>query len=162
MVLNTRKALERMEKRGMNRAAVCTKTGLSERSFAWILENGDCSVDALERIADALEVSANEITTSDPTMENENVIEFVRDGSSATVTFCQGRYITKIRKLAAKYPEECRIVAENKNKSIVALVPVKWVKVNPPKTMSGEQRLAVGERMRGLKIGEKDAFTQTD
>ncbi len=141
MVLNTRKTLERMEERGLDRAAVCTKTGLSERSFVWILENGDCSVDALERIADALEVNTNEIIVNDPTMENENVIEFVRDGSSATVTFCQGRYITKIRKLAAKYPEECRIVAENKNKSIVALVPVSWIKISANKIQLTEEEI---------------------
>lgn len=55
-------------------------------------------------------------------MENciENVIEFIGDEKRATVTFSQGRYKSRIRKLAEEHPEECQIMAENKDGSLCA------------------------------------------
>ena len=74
----------------------------------------------------------------------ENVIEFYADDKRATVTFTQGRYVSRIRKLAEEKPDECQIVAENKDNSIVAHIPTKWVKISPPKNLSEEtkERLA--------------------
>ena len=82
---------------------------------------------------------------------SENVIEFLTDQKKATLTLSQRRYITKIEKLAEKPPEECIIEARNKDGSIVAVVPVSWIKVSPPKQMSEEQRRASAERLRKLK-----------
>ena len=56
-------------------------------------------------------------------LEQENVIEFLKDAKTATVTFSQGRYISKIKKLAEKHPDEVEIIAVNKN-SIMAHIPV--------------------------------------
>ena len=42
----------------------------------------------------------------------ENVIEFVQNAETATVTFCQGRYISRIKELAEKKPDECKIVSD--------------------------------------------------
>lgn len=77
----------------------------------------------------------------------ENVIEFINDQERATVTFSQRRYKSKIKKLAEKYPEECRIIAENKDGSICAHIPTKWVKVSPPRKISDEQKEAARKRM---------------
>lgn len=63
-------------------------------------------------------------------LAQENVIEWLRNSETATVTFTQGRYITKIRKLAEKYPDKVQITAENKDGSIVAHIPVKAIKIN--------------------------------
>lgn len=80
---------------------------------------------------------------------NENVIDWIRDSKYATVTFSQGRYITKIKKLAEKYPDECEIVAENKDGSILAHIPVKWIKISANKSnMPEEQRIASAERLK--------------
>ena len=70
----------------------------------------------------------------------ENAIEFLKDEKRATVTFSQGRYKSRIRKLAAAHPEECQIVAENKDGSICAQIPVDWVKIAPLRTVSDERR----------------------
>lgn len=70
----------------------------------------------------------------------ENVIEFIRDEKRATVTFTQGRYKSRIRKLAKSHPEECQIVAENQDGSICAHIPVEWVKISPLKRVSNERR----------------------
>jgi hypothetical protein len=61
---------------------------------------------------------------------NENAIEFLRGAETATVTFSQGRFISKIRKLAEKHPDKVQIVAENKDGSIVAHIPVKAIHIN--------------------------------
>ena len=81
----------------------------------------------------------------------ENVIEFYNNEKRATVTFSQGRYITKLKKLAKQRPEECEIVAENADGSITAHIPTKWVKINPTKILSEDQREQLRERMHNVR-----------
>lgn len=80
--------------------------------------------------------------------ENENAIEFLKDQKQATGTFSQGRYISRIRKLAEQYPDECQITAENPDGTIVAHFPVRWIKINPPKELTEEQRAEIAERFK--------------
>ena len=70
----------------------------------------------------------------------ENVFEFVQNSDTATVTLCQGRYITRIRELAEKKPDKCKIVTENRDGSIVAHIPTSWIRINPDKELSEEHR----------------------
>ena len=77
----------------------------------------------------------------------ENVIEFVLNSETATCTFCQGRYISRIKELAKKKPDKCKITAENADGSIVAHIPTSWIKINPEKELSDEQRQAIAERL---------------
>lgn len=81
----------------------------------------------------------------------ENIIEWVRDEKRATLTFTQGRYLSKIKKLAKTYSEECQIVAENTDGSVVAHVPVIWIKINPPRQLTEEQRKAAAKRLKSYK-----------
>ena len=69
----------------------------------------------------------------------ENIIEFLSDEAKAMVTFSQGRYKSRIKKLAAERPEECDIVAENQDGSLCAHIPVSWVKITPTKELSEKQ-----------------------
>lgn len=83
---------------------------------------------------------------------NENVLEWYKNEPTATVTFSQGKYITKIRKLAEKFPEECQITHENHDGSIVAHIPVKWIKVNnPQRVMTEEEKRLAAERIRNSR-----------
>lgn len=77
----------------------------------------------------------------------ENVIEFVLNSDVATCTFCQGRYISRIKELAKKKPDKCKITAENADGSIVAHIPTSWIRINPEKELSDEQRQAIAERL---------------
>lgn len=147
MKLNVKKVSQIMGEQRVSSEDVCFKTGLSAKSFEWILENGFCSIDAVERIADVLEVEANQIITDD-FGENENAIEFLKDSDRATATLCQGRFIIRVRKLAESHPGECQIVAENKSGSIVAHIPTSWIKINPPRELSEEERQKRAEQMR--------------
>ena len=147
MRLNRKKANEIMESKSITEEMICMRTGLWEKSLQWILNNGFASEEAMERITDAMGVGVGEILLPDISSNVENAIEFTRDSERATVSFSQGRYITRIKKLAAERPEECEIVAENKDGSICAHVPVTWVKISPPAARSEEQREQARERL---------------
>lgn len=78
----------------------------------------------------------------------ENMIEFLENEERATVTFTQGRYKSRIRKLAKEKPEECQIVAQNPDGSLCAHIPVAWIKINPGYQLTEEQREQKAETMR--------------
>ena len=63
----------------------------------------------------------------------ENLIEFLNGQKRATVTLSQGRYKTKVEKLAKERPDECKILARNLDGTILAHVPTYWVKISPPR-----------------------------
>lgn len=85
---------------------------------------------------------------------NDNAIEFYTNGERATVTFTQGRFINKIKKLAERNPGNVEIIAENEDGSLCAHVPVSWIKISPPRTVSEEQRAMAAERLKSLRNPE--------
>lgn len=78
----------------------------------------------------------------------ENTIEFQKDSTTATVTFTQGRYKNRIRKLADDRPDECNIIAENEDGSLCAHIPTEWIRINPSVRLTEEQRQQRAERLR--------------
>lgn len=64
------------------------------------------------------------------------------------------RFITKVRKLKEKYPEQVRILAEPENNDgcIYAELPKEWFRIQPPKKMNytDEQRKEMSERMKRI------------
>ena len=80
----------------------------------------------------------------------ENCIEFVRNSQVATVAFSQGKFINRIRKLAEKFPDECVILDENYDGSLVAHIPTKWVKISPTRQVSDEFKQVASERFKEL------------
>lgn len=78
---------------------------------------------------------------------NENVIEFLRGQQTATVCFSQQRFVNRIIELAKNYPQVCVIKDMNNDGSIVAHIPVEWVKIRPPRQMTEKQRLEIVERL---------------
>lgn len=68
----------------------------------------------------------------------ENEIEFLNNQKVATVTLSQGRYISKVRRLAGKYPDEVKIVTENQDGSIVAHIPTSYIKISRSKRTASE------------------------
>lgn len=79
-------------------------------------------------------------------MSRENVIEWLNGQDMVTVSFSQGKYINKVKKLAAK-SDDVQIVAENDDGSICAHLPLKYIKISPPRQMSEEQRQQARERL---------------
>lgn len=86
----------------------------------------------------------------------ENAIEFYKGDKRATGSFTQERYITKIKKLAKDYPDECQIVAENEDGSICCHFPVRWIKISANKSnLTEEQKEAARLRLAKYRA-EKD------
>ena len=77
----------------------------------------------------------------------ENVIEWLRDEETATVTFTQGRMKKRIMKLAEERPDEVFVTAINADGSMCARIPTKWIKIGPPRSVSEEQVEAARERI---------------
>ncbi|MGI6068861.1 MAG: hypothetical protein ACOYBE_00340 [Blautia sp.] len=148
MRLNGKKLLDLMRDKSLTDEMICSRTGLYRKSLQWILDSGFVSMEAAERIAEAVGIEAKKILLPDAMMDVENAIEFTKDSDRATVSFSQGRYIGRIRKLAAARPEECEIMTENKDGSICAHIPVNWVKISPPKKYTEEQRQKMAVRLQ--------------
>ena len=142
MKLNTEKFLPLAEGHDL-----VAETGLMKRSVDWCLSGKSCTYEAIEKLCLAVGVSPAEVTMVDYDEDvHENVIEFERNQATATLTLCQGRFIGKIRKLAQERPEACQIVAENSDGTIVAHMPVDWIKFRPEMELTDEQREALSER----------------
>ena len=78
----------------------------------------------------------------------ENVIEFITGEKTATLTIHQGKYKTRIKKLAEERPDEVKILSENKDGSILAHIPTKWIKINPPRKLSEEYKEELAQRVK--------------
>lgn len=77
----------------------------------------------------------------------ENNIEWVTGDDTISVTLTSQRHITKIRKLAERKPDEVKIIT-NKDGSIYATLPLSYLKFNPPKDLTDEQRKILAERLK--------------
>ena len=85
-------------------------------------------------------------------MTQENVIEWIRGDKEVTVTLAGNtKYNNKVRKYAEDYPEAVKIVAVNQDSSIVAHLPLSWIKISKPKSVSDEQREKARERFAKLR-----------
>lgn len=129
-----------MTEKNLTDENICIMTGLCRKSFQWIMNNGFVSEDALERLADAAGVAVKDIYLPDFSGDMENGIEFLKDQKRATVQFSQVRFKTRIKNLAKRFPDECEIVAENKDGSLLAHIPVEWVRINPGKKLSDDEK----------------------
>ena len=82
---------------------------------------------------------------------NEFCIEWTKDRDYATVTAPSGTALkSKLIALAEKRPEEVKRVFENVDGSVLYHVPVKYIKVSPPKKVSEEQKNQAAERFKKM------------
>ena len=140
MRLNTDNYQRILNEKQLSHEYVQKAAGLSEKTYSWILDNGFIECETLERIADAINCPVCDILSPDYKGYSENVIEWIKDEKRATLTLSQRRAISRVKKLATQYPEQCQVVVENKDGSICAHIPVGWVKISPPKKVSDKQR----------------------
>ena len=86
-------------------------------------------------------------------MENtENVLEFISGTHTATVTFTNKKHINRIKKLYEERKDDFKDFVENKDGSICAKIPLKWIKINPGsktgRVMTEEQKEAARIRLQ--------------
>lgn len=80
---------------------------------------------------------------------NENVIEFLEDDKYALVTFSQKRYINKIRSLAKKFPDKCKIEDESSD-HIYARIPTSWVRIQGTVEKTQQQKNMLREAAKDM------------
>ena len=144
-----------MKQQNIEKADIERMTGITVQTLDWIFENEYLEVSTLERLAHVVKCSTRKIALPDH-YDNENVIEWLRGGKTATLSLTQGRTITRIMKLAKSRLEECRIIAENVDGSIVARVPVGWIKISPIREVSEEQKEAARVRMKEMRENKRN------
>lgn len=88
----------------------------------------------------------------------ENVIEFAKGSKTATVTFVgNSKFASRIRQLAEKFPDDVEIMHENADGSVMAHIPVKYIKINNrAREMSEEEKDALRERFKAVRINNKE------
>ena len=94
---------------------------------------------------------------------NENAIEWIRGQKTATVTVSGNTKLnSRVRKIAKERPDECQIDVENSDGSLVAHIPVKWIKINPSKIMTEEEKEIAKQRGREMYEKNKDKLHRTN
>ena len=82
-------------------------------------------------------------------MENqENMIEFITGQRTATVTFTNRKHINRIKKLYEEHKDDFKYFVENQDGSVCAKIPLKWIRISPPRMVSDEQREAARIRLQ--------------
>ena len=146
MRLNVGKYQELMKQQNIVKEDIERVAGIAVWALDWIFSQEYLEVSTLERLAQVVKCDTKEIALPDHA-SNENVIEWLKDEKTATLSITQVRTITKVMRLSEERPEECKIIAANADGSIVAKVPVSWIKISPPKQFTEEQRKEMGNRL---------------
>ena len=86
-------------------------------------------------------------------MENmENMIEFISGTRTATVTFTNQKHINRMKKLYEERKDDFKYFKENKDGSVCAKIPLKWIKINAGsktgRVMTEEQKEAARIRLQ--------------
>ena len=90
----------------------------------------------------------------------ENVIEWLNGQDTIAVTLAQGRLITRVERLAKKYPKQVKILKRNSDGSIFAKLPLKALKLSlsTKREMSEEEKQAVRARLQKGKADKEDEW----
>lgn len=81
----------------------------------------------------------------------ENVIEWITGQEKVTLSLSQRRHINKVKALAVQYPNEVQIVAQNRDGSICAHIPVSYIRLQRPPAYSDEQKARFASGLRGAR-----------
>ena len=91
----------------------------------------------------------------------ENVIEFISNTRTATVTFTNQKHINRIKKIYEERKDDFKYFKENTDGSVCAKIPLKWIKINAGsktgRVMTEEQKEAARIRLANArkKMGKK-------
>ena len=87
----------------------------------------------------------------------ETNFEYIAGEKAGCFSSSEQKWINKIKKYAKDKPDEVQIIAENKDGSIVAHIPVKWFKVSPPRRISNEQQERLRDNLQKYR-GQKNVL----
>lgn len=77
----------------------------------------------------------------------ENSIEWYNGNEIMTVTLSQKKFINKILKLAELYPDEVKVDIINDDGTILAHIPLRYLRFTRPRELSEEEKEIARERL---------------
>lgn len=90
----------------------------------------------------------------------ETAWDWYSDEKIATMCSSEASWIKKLTALAEQYPEDVviRKTPEDNGGVILVSLPKKWFKIKPPtkRTLTDEQRAALSERIKRIRINIKE------
>ena len=93
----------------------------------------------------------------------ENAIEWLKGRKVATVTLAGGTALnTRVKKLAKSKPDKCQIRDTNENGTIVAHIPVSWIRINPGVEYTEEQRAEMVARGKAAYEKNRTALRESN
>ena len=83
----------------------------------------------------------------------ETVFEHTQNSTTWTVSTDERLYKNQLARLAKAHPDDVRMIAQNKDGSVLYHIPASWLRVRPPRKcgMTPEQRAAVAERLKASR-----------
>ena len=81
----------------------------------------------------------------------ENAIEWYNGQDTITITLSQKKFINKVLKLAEDFPNEVKIDKINEDGTLLAHIPLKYLRISRPRELSEEERKAAAERLANYK-----------
>ena len=83
----------------------------------------------------------------------ETVVGYIDSDKHASLCSGERKWINRILKLKTEHPDEVSIkeYPETNQGIILAHFPKKWLKINPPRQMSDEQKVAMAERLKAVR-----------
>lgn len=93
---------------------------------------------------------------------NECSIAWIRGGEYAEVSAHSGSKLKgRVLKLSEQFPDDVKILVTNKDGSIFAHVPAKYVKLRAPKILTEEQRAELIERGKNMSRSKAIDYEET-
>lgn len=86
----------------------------------------------------------------------ENVVEFLNGQKTCSVTFNSRKYINKIKRLYQSNADDFLNYIENDDGSVFAKIPLSWLKINPPRKYTDEQREQLKIRLNKIKANKAE------
>ena len=88
----------------------------------------------------------------------ETAFDYLSCDSYASFSTTETKWILKIKSLQQSHPDDIQIIRETED-GILVHIPKSWMKISPPRkmTLTDEQRLAAGERMKNARKNKKGA-----
>ena len=88
-----------------------------------------------------------------PNEPMENALEWLVGDENVTVTLYRGRLQNRILRLAEEHPDEVAVICrpEENTGFLLAHIPLKWLRIQPPKQMSEELKERGRQQLQKLR-----------
>jgi esterase/lipase superfamily enzyme len=87
----------------------------------------------------------------------ENSIEWITGEKRVTITITQPRLISRVMSLSEKYPDEVEIVKVNTDGTLLAHIPLSYIKINHvERKITEEQKAQLVERLSNARDSQSN------